>query len=185
MRGRWLLVVMVASLCLNVAFVGAYLVRRARRERPRRFAVRKLAPEVREKLRQTREAALPGFDALADRAETTDSLLWAEMRSGTPDSVRVDSFCRELGHIHSMMRAMVFRQMHQELLLMPAAARTEYLTRMMGMRSAKPLRGRCGIGWPGRRTGRFQRQHPEGPPPTEGELPPDAEPPELPPGSGD
>jgi hypothetical protein len=176
MRSRWLFVVMVASLCLNVAFVGAYLVRKARHDRPRRFPARRLAPEVREKLRQTRAAAVPGFDSLADKAEATDSLLWAEMRSDSPDSVHVDSLCQELGRIHGMMRAMVFRQMQQELLLMPSSARAEYLTRMMGMRPAKPLRGRSFGGF-GRGKGPHVRRRPMTPhsdEPLPGEPPPES-----------
>jgi hypothetical protein len=175
MRPRLFLVVMVASLCLNVAFVGAYLVHMARHDRPRRFPARRLAPDVREKLRQTRADAAPGFAALADEVESADSLLWAEMRIGTPDSVQVDSLCRELGRIHGAMRAMVFRQMHRELQLMPAAAREEYLQQMMKMRP--------GLGRPGRRLGArmrhdprklhhdepFPQEVPPGPPPESGD----------------
>jgi hypothetical protein len=149
MRSRWLLVVLVASLCLNVAVIGAYLVHRRSHDRLRRFPSRRFAPELREKLRQTRAAATPGFAALADSAETADSLLWVEMRNDNPDSVRVDSFCQELGRIHGVMRAMVFRQMHHEIQLMPAAARAEYLTHMMRMKPAMPLRGHR-FGRPGR-----------------------------------
>jgi hypothetical protein len=130
MRSRWLLVVLVASLCLNVAVIGAYLVHRRSHDRLRRFPSRRCA-------------------ALADSAETADSLLWVEMRNDNPDSVRVDSFCQELGRIHGVMRAMVFRQMHHEIQLMPAAARAEYLTHMMRMKPAMPLRGHR-FGRPGR-----------------------------------
>jgi hypothetical protein len=176
MRSRWLLVVTVASLCLNVAFVGAYLVCRARHGRSRRFPVRALAPEVREKLRQARAAAVPGFDSLADKVDSTDSLLWAEMRKDDPDSVRVDSLCRELGRIHGVMRAMVFRQMHRELQLMPAAARAEYLTHMMGMRPATLPHGRR-FGRPGRGKGPHLRRGPMTPhdeEPVPGEPPPES-----------
>jgi hypothetical protein len=179
MRNRWLVVVMIASLCLNVAVVGTLVVRRVRRARLRRFPARGLTPEVREKLRKTRDAALPEFAALAEQVESTDSLLWAEMRRESPDSARVDSLCRELGQSHGKMRAVVFWQMHRELQLMPAAARTEYLQHMMEMRPGLPLHGRHAGGGPGLGKGWHQRRGP-GMPPSETEPPP-----EQPPESGE
>lgn len=143
MRSRWIVVVVVASLGLNAAVVGAYFLRRARFGHPRRFPARCLTAEARERIRKTREAAMPEFDAEAEKVRTTDSLLWNEMRADKPDSARVESLCRELGETHGRMRAVVFRQMHRELQLMPAAARTEYLNRMMTMR---PSLGRPGRG---------------------------------------
>ena len=177
MRNRWLVVIVVASLCLNVAVVGTYLFRRARRDRPHRFQARRLTAEVREKLRQAREAAMPEFAAVAGKVEATDSLLWSEMRSEGPDSARVESLCQELGQIHGRMRAMVFRQMHRELQLMPAEARTEYLKHMMRMRP--------GFGGPRGHMGRHMGRDvgPGGPPP-DGEPPPDERPPEPPLESG-
>ncbi|MBN2465437.1 hypothetical protein JXD38_07415 [candidate division WOR-3 bacterium] len=142
MRNRWLLVIAVASLCLNVAVVGTYFLRRTRLGHPRRFPARHLTAEARERIRKTREAALPEFTAEAERVRTTDSLLWSEMQAERPDSARVESLCRELGEIHGRMRAMVFRQMHRELQLMPVAARTEYLHRMMTMRPRLDRPGR-------------------------------------------
>jgi hypothetical protein len=136
MRTRWLVVIVVASLCLNLAVVGTYVFRRVRRDRPRRFPVRRLTAETREKLRQTRDAAMPGFLAAAEEVQSNDSLLWAEMRREYPDSARVESLCHELGRIHGTMRAMVFRQMHRELQLMPEEARDQYLKHMMRMRPA-------------------------------------------------
>jgi len=143
MRGRGLALVAVASLCLNVAVVGAYFFHRVSHRGFHRFPARGLAPEIRERLRQTRERALPEFAALAGRVESTDSLLWVEMKSETPDSARVESLCQDLGRIHGTMRAMVFRQMHRELAMMPAGARAEYLTHMMTMR---PGFGGSGMG---------------------------------------
>jgi hypothetical protein len=175
MRNRWLVLVVVASLCLNVAVVGTYFLRRARHDRSRRFLAHGLTSEVRENMRKAREAAMPEFSALADKAQSADSLLWTEMRSESPDSARVESLCQELGQIHGRMRAMVFRQMHRELLLMPGAARIEYLNHMMTMRP--------GFGGPGAGMGRHMRPdlrmpHGDGPP-----L--DEPPPGPPPESGD
>jgi len=152
MRSRWLVIVVVASLCLNLAVVGTYFFRRARRDRPHRFPARRLAAEVRERLRQAREAAMPEFAAEADRVEATDSLLWVEMRKDGPDSARVESLCRELGQMHGRMRAMVFRQMHRELQMMPAGDRAEYLDHMMSMRP--------GFGGPRRGSGRRRQRGP-------------------------
>jgi len=166
MRSRWLVLIVVASLCLNVAVVGAYFFRRARHDRQRRFPLRGLASEVREKMRKAREAAMPEFAALAERVESTDSLLWVEMRRDPPDSVRVESLCQELGQTHGRMRAMVFRQMHRELQLMPGAARAGYLNHMMMMRP--------GIGGPGRGMGRHMRRGSRMPAPPEGEPLPNA-----------
>ena len=156
MRNRWLVVIVVASLCLNVAVVGTYLFRRARRDRPRRL--HGLTAEARERMRKVREAAMPEFSALVDEGESTDSLLWTEMRRESPDSVRVESLCQELGGIHGSMRAMVFRQMHRELQMMPAEARAEYLAHMMMMRPRLPFGGHHRSGEPGRGMGRHMRQ---------------------------
>ena len=134
MRSRWLVVVVIASLCLNVAVVGTYLLRRVRHQRLRRFPLHGLTPEVREKLRQAREAAMPGFTALAEKEHVDDSLLWVEMARDNPDSLRVDSLASDLGQFHGRMRAMVFWQMHRELQMMPAGTRAEYLSHMMTMR---------------------------------------------------
>jgi hypothetical protein len=175
MRNRWLVLVVVASLCLNVAVVGTYFLHRARRGGLRRFPARGLTPDVRERLRKARAEALPEFAALAEKVEATDSLLWTEMRSESPDSARVESLCQELGQIHGKMRAMVFRQMHRELQLMPGAARIEYLNHMMTMRP--------GFGGPGAGMGRHMRPDPRMP---HGDGPPlDEPPPGLPPESGD
>jgi len=165
MRNRWLVVIVIASLGLNVAVVGAYFFRRAHHG-SRRFAGRGLTTEVREKMRQAREAAMPQFAEMVRKVEATDSLLWAEMRRDSPDSVRVESLCRELGQMHGRMRADVFRQMHRELQLMPAGARAEYLQHMMRMR---PGRG------PGMRMGRGPGRFP----PPEGEPLPGEPPPET------
>jgi len=171
MRNRWLVVIVVASLCLNLAVVGTYIFRRAHRDRPRRFPARRwFTADTREKLKQAREAAMPEFTAVAEKVESTDSVLWAEMRRDNPDSVRVESLCQELGRTHGRMRAMVFRQMHRELQLMPPEARTEYVKHMMRMRP-----GHVGPGW---RMGRHQRRGPGMPRPPEGELPPEGTPPE-------
>lgn len=144
MRSRWLVVVAVASLCLNAAVVGVFLLRTVRRFRHRRLAF--LAPEVRRKLMRSREAAVPEFAALAEQAESTDSLLWAEMRRESPDSARVESLCLDLGRTHGRMRAMVFRQVHRELQLLPLAVRAEYLDRLMRMRTGPGGLARA-IGW--------------------------------------
>jgi len=177
MRNRWLVVVVIASLCLNMAVVGTYIFRRSRHDRPRRFPMRGLSFESREKMRKTREAAMPEFSALVDRVESTDSVLWAEMRHESPDSARVESLCHELGQTHGRMRAMVFRQMHRELQLMPADARAEYMKNMMRMRA--------GFGGPRPGMGRHQRRGPGMSPPPDGEPPFCEPPPEPPPESGE
>lgn len=163
MRSRWLVVVVIASFCLNVAAVGAYLLRRTCHDRTRR-----LPTEVREKLRQAREAALPGFAALADKEHADDSLLWVEMSSDNPDSLRVDSLSSEVGRLHGRMRAMVFWQMRRELQMMPATARAEYLKHITRMRP--------GFSGSERRMGRHARRGPMVPPRCEPEPRPGPQP---------
>lgn len=172
MRNRWLMVIVVASLCLNVAVVGAYFFRRARHDRQRRFPMRGLTSEAREKMRKAREAAMPEFAALAEKEHMDDSLLWAEMARDNPDTLRVDSLSSDLGQFHGKMRAMVFWQMHRELQMMPAAARAEYLNHMKMMRP--------GFGRPGWGMGRHMRRGSMMPTPGAGEPPPGP-----PPESGD
>ena len=185
MRNRWLVLIVIASLCLNVAVVGTYVLRRARHDRQRRFPSSGLTSEARENMRKARAAAMPEFSALIARVRSTDSLLWTEVRRDTPDSVRVESLCRELGQIHGSMRAKVFRQMHRELQLMPAEARAEYLQHMMMMRPGLPFGGHHASGEPGRRMGRHMRQGSRMSEPSEGEPPSDEPPPGPPPESGD
>jgi len=183
MRNRWLVVVVIASLCLNAAVVGTFFFHRVRRGRPRRFSARGLTSEVRERLRHAREASMPEFSALVDSVESTDSVLWAEMSRENPDSVRVESLCRELGQLHGRMRAGVFRQMHRELQLMPGEARAHYLKHMMRMKPGLPLRGRRAR--PGRGMNRHMRRGSRMSAPCEGEPLPDVPPPGPPPESGD
>jgi hypothetical protein len=163
MHNRWLVIIAAASLCLNVAVVGTYALRQARHGRDRHLPLRNLTPELRQKMKQAREAALPEFAALADRVEAVDSLLWYELRRDSFDSLRVDSLCRDLGQLHGRMRARVFRHMHEELRLLPAGTRAEYLQHMMTMRP--------GFGRPGHMMGRGRgMMAPPGMPP--GEPPP-------------
>jgi len=185
MRNRWLVVIVVASLCLNAAVVGTYVFRRARHDRPHRLRVRGLTRDMRERMRKAREAAMPEFSALVGRAESTDSLLWFELRSERPDSARVESLCQELGKMHGAMRAMVFRQMHRELLLMPGDARADYLRHMMRMRPGLPPGGRHAFGGPGRGAGRRMHRGSRMSEPREGGPPSDEPHPGPPPESGD
>ncbi len=167
MRSRWLVVIAVASLCLNLAVVGTYFLRRAHREFPRRPPLRGLAPEALERLRAVRESLMPEFAAIAGQEQRDDSLLWSEMSSDNPDSLRVDSLASEMGRLHGRMRAMLFWQMRRELTMLPAKARAEYLRRLMTMRP--------GFG-PGRGMGRHMRRGFRMPPP--GVEPPPGPPPE-------
>jgi hypothetical protein len=173
MRNRWLVLIAVASLCLNAGVVGAYLFRQLHHGRPHRQAERRLPPELREKMRQFRAEAMPEFVAQAGRAETIDSLLWAEMGGESTSQVRVESLCRELGVIHGELRLLVFRQMHRELELLPPESRAEYIEQMMRMRP-----GPAGIGRRfGRMVGRNRGMMGPGGPPPGMEPPPDEPPP--------
>jgi len=100
------------------------------------------------------------------------------MRRESPDSVRVESLCQELGRIHGSMRAMVFRQMHRELQLMPAEARAEYLAHMMMMRPGLPFGGHHASDNPGRGMGRHMRPGSRMSERREGGSPSDEPPPE-------
>jgi len=174
MRTRWLVVIAVASLCLNAAVVGTYLFRQGRPGRARRVAARNLPPEVRERMRQVRDSAMPGFAAFAGRVEVVDSVLWAEMRRDQFDSARVDSLCGEMGRLHGQMRAMVFGQMHRELQLLPEGRRAEYLRHMMEMRPGSRMPGRTMVR--GRRMMNRPGMLPDEPPP--GRPPMDEPPPD-------
>jgi len=164
-RNRWLVVIALASLCLNAAVVGTYFLRRAGPHRPRRFPHHRLPFETRERLKQARAAAMPGFSALLDSVQATDSLLWVEIRRDVLDSARVESLCQELGRFHARMRATAFGQMHRELQLLLPQDRARYLEHMLKMRP-----GFCGPR-PGRGCppGPRPRMTPSGPPPEAGD----------------
>jgi hypothetical protein len=168
MKGRWLTLIALASLCLNLAVVGTYLYRQSSRHGFRRPRMLGVKPDIQEHLRQIREQAWPQFKELAVKAESANSALLEKIDDPDVTEAQVESLCREVGKFHGAMRERVFWQTRRELDALPAELRPEYVEQLKH-RMKRMMRGPARHG-----PGAF------GPHSPTGELPPGDPPPEPP-----
>ena len=126
MRVRWLALIAVASLALNVAVVGTYAYRTSRRhERHARF------PGVRRELRDSiggmmRQAA-PGIESLSGERDRLHAAVMELVAKPELDEQKLDSLCREQGRITAELGGLVFRNMHRVVQMLPPAEREQFL----------------------------------------------------------
>jgi hypothetical protein len=146
MRGKWLAVIAVASLCLNAAVVGTYFYRQLRFHRRFRPA---MTPETHLRLKQARERFLPVMESMVGGLDSAKDLLWSQLdRSDLADS-EIDSLTREIGRMQAVVDAAVFRQVRRELQTLPPDARGDYIKGFRQPRHGKHGRHR-GMKGPGR-----------------------------------
>jgi hypothetical protein len=126
MRGRWLALIAVASLALNVAVVGTYAYRTARRqERRARF------PGVRRELRDSigglmRQAA-PQIESLSGERGRLQAAVMELVGKPELDEPKLDSLCREQGRLAAELAMVVSRNMHRVVQVLPPAEREQFL----------------------------------------------------------
>jgi hypothetical protein len=134
MRGKWMAVIAVASLCLNAAVVGTYFFRQFRFHRHFRPA---MSPEANAQLKQARERFFPVMESMVGGLDSAKDLLWNQLdRSDLPDS-EIDSLTREIGRMQAVVDAAVFRQVRRELQMLPPDVRGDYIK---GLRPPKHMK---------------------------------------------
>ena len=155
MRGRWLAVIAVASLALNVAVVGAYVYRTTRphRQHSRFQGVRRA---TRDSIGSAMREVAPDIERLSGERDRLRAAVLELVAKPELDEQKLDSLCGEQGRVGAEMGELVFRNMHRVVQMLPPAERERFL-RQAGPRM---MRGPRTSG-----TGRFGRQHggPEAP----------------------
>jgi hypothetical protein len=180
MRGRWLVVIAVASLALNVAVVGTFLYQRysghGRHHPPR---IPGLNPQVVAQVRQIREENAPALESLMEQTMPIRTALAELAGSAQSDAGKADSLCTELGRIHVQIEKNMFAMTRRVLEVLPAEMKEHYLEML------KTNPGRHARQRPGRMRGARRGPGMTGEPPFGGPPPmPGEEPPEPPPDAG-
>jgi hypothetical protein len=127
MRGRWLAIVAIASLALNVAVVGSFVfinVRRHQRPHPR---IPGFGPEIPPEVRAVFEDARPRMDSLRALIDRVGEEMRAEEELNTPDETRIDSLCREAGRLHGLMMMTAHQSIRRVVQMMPEGKRHEFI----------------------------------------------------------
>jgi hypothetical protein len=127
MKGKWLAVVAVASLCLNLAVVGAYFHQQTRRHGTRWPVLRGMNRETMGRLHKIREEAWPDFRELAQKDESAKLALLDKIGDPKVSQAEVESLCAEIGRRHGAMGLNAFWLLRSELEALPADRRAEYL----------------------------------------------------------
>ncbi|MCX6842557.1 MAG: hypothetical protein NTX53_09790 [candidate division WOR-3 bacterium] len=157
MRGRWLAVIAVASLALNVAVVGTYVYRTTKphRQHSRFEGVRRA---TRDSIGNVMHEVAPDIERLSGERDRLRAAVLEIVAKPELDEQKLDSLCREQGRISTEMSGLVFRNMHRVVQMLPPTERERFL------RQAGPhmMRGPHTRG-----SGRTGRQHGGPEPPRE------------------
>jgi hypothetical protein len=165
MRGRWLAVIAVASLILNLAVVGSFVFLRVRHPMGARHPLRGFRPEMRRVADSVLVQARPQMDSLMQANERLRAALADEIAGTELDERRFDSLCSEVGVLHGRMTALAYRNARRIAAALPEAERKQFIVNLwqgMGPGMPRGMRGRMhgpGPGFP--------------PPPGPGMPPPD------------
>jgi len=146
MRGRWLALIAVASLALNVAVVGTYIYRTATRPREQHPRFQGVRRALRDSIGGVLREAAPDIERLSGERDRLRAAVMELVAKPELDEQKLDSLCREQGRIAAELDGLVFRNMHRVVQMLPPAQRERFL------RQAGPLMMH------GPRTGRFNRR---------------------------
>jgi hypothetical protein len=164
MRGRWLAVVAVASLILNVAVVGSFVFLRVRHPLGPRHPLRGFRPEMRHVADSVLAQSRPQMESLMQLREQLRSALADEIAKNEVDERRLDSLCTEVGILHGRMTTLAYRNARRIAAALPEAERRQFIANL-----------RQGMG-PGMHHGMRGPMHGPGddfPPPPGPGMPPD------------
>lgn len=129
MQPRWLVVVVIASLALNVAVVGTYIFERARL-RPPGPPLRGMRPAVVKELRELRREFQPRLDMLREQAhQAREGLMMLAMQS-RPDMARVDSLLIEISRSETAMNRLAFEHARRISSRLPESGREAFFRRL-------------------------------------------------------
>ncbi|MEO0085258.1 MAG: hypothetical protein ABIK37_01365 [candidate division WOR-3 bacterium] len=145
MQPRWLVVVVLASLALNVAVVGTYLVERLRMRPPVPPPV--LRPELRRELAEMRREFQPRLDTLRERALRAREGLMALAMQSKPDMARVNSLLEEISRSETAMNRLAFEHARRISSRLPEAGREAFFRRLRErqLRPCGPMMMRRGM----------------------------------------
>jgi hypothetical protein len=158
MRGRWLLIVALASLGLNAAVVGSFIYFRAhpehrplgRHERHRRpgLPFRRLNPEQRRRVERTFRSSGPFMDTLRQSEDSLRAALVQELLRPDYSPARVESLAAEAGRLHGRMLARAFRDARSVVESLPEAERERFIREIRPELRGPGPRRRPGPGCP-------------------------------------
>lgn len=129
MQPRWLVVVVVASLALNVAVVGTYLFERFRL-RPPGPPLPGMKPAVIRELRELRRDFEPRLDTLREQAHRAREGLMALAMQAKPDMARVDSLLVEISRSETAMNRLAFEHARRISSRLPENGREAFFRRL-------------------------------------------------------
>jgi hypothetical protein len=166
MRGKWLVVVVVASLALNLAVVGAYFYRqRHRSPGEHRPSVAGLNREARQRVKEVFGKSLPEMQRIGQERKRIHAALLDEALKPELNQARVDSLADELGRLHAQAARILCQDAHAVAATLPAGSRERFFQNQ---------------GLFGPRHGRGMKRHGHGFRDS-GPMPPEEEPPMPPP----
>lgn len=128
MQPRWLVVVVIASLALNVAVVGTYLFERIRMRPP--LPPPMLKPGLRRELGELRREFQPRLDTLREQAHRAREGLMALAMQSKPDMARVDSLLMEISRSETAMNRLAFEHARRISSRLPEAGREAFFRRL-------------------------------------------------------
>lgn len=129
MQPRWLVVVVIASLALNVAVVGTYLFERFRL-RPPGPPLPGMKPAIVSELRELRREFEPRLDSLRGQAHRAREGLMRLALQAKPDMARVDSLLLEISRSETAMNRLAFEHVRRISSRLPENGREAFFRRL-------------------------------------------------------
>ena len=126
MRGRWLALIAVASLALNVAVVGTY-VYRTTRPHGQHARFRGVRRALRDSIGSVMRQAMPDIERLFGERDRLHAAVMELVTKPELDEPKLDSLCREQGRVAAELGTHIFRNMHRVVQMLPAEQRERFL----------------------------------------------------------
>jgi Spy/CpxP family protein refolding chaperone len=126
MRGKWLALIAVASLALNVAVVGTYVYRTTRPHgKSARF--RGVRRALRDSIGKAMREAAPDVERLSGERDRLHAAVMELVARPELDEQKLDSLCREQGRVTAELGTHIFRNMHRVVQMLPPEQRERFL----------------------------------------------------------
>jgi Spy/CpxP family protein refolding chaperone len=126
MRGRWLALIAVASLALNVAVVGTY-VYRTTRPHGQHSRFRGVKRALRDSIGNAMREAAPVIERLSGERDRLHAAVMELVAKPELDEPKLDSLCREQGRVAAELGTHMFRSMHRVVQMLPPEQRERFL----------------------------------------------------------
>lgn len=139
MRQRWLVLVAVASLALNLAVVGSFLFLWLRAPAPPPLPLPGIVGRDRERLERMRREYGPCRDSLRERIFRARRALLLLAAEQNPSSAAVDSLLGVVGSAEAGLARLSFEHARRIGSALPPAAREEFFRRLQTR--SEPRRG--------------------------------------------